>query len=233
MPVAIILAGGRGSRLKSVTSCIPKPMVEIDGKPFLAYLLNYLGAQGINEIVLSVGYRSEVITEHFQNKYGGIQIKYAIEDQPLGTGGAIRNALRFVRNKHVFIMNGDTFYPIKLATMLDFHNDKSSCITLALKYMRNAERYGTVSIDGEGKVISIEEKRYKEPGLINGGIYLIFREIFNDISLPDEFSFELDFLGKHFHKKATYGLQFDDYFIDIGVPNDYERAKTELKRIGH
>ncbi|MBE3086977.1 MAG: nucleotidyltransferase family protein [Bacteroidetes bacterium] len=233
MPVVIILAGGLGSRLRDVTSCVPKPMAEINGKPFLAYLLKFLSDQGINEIVLSVGYKSEAITEHFHDKYDDILIKYAIEDQPLGTGGAIRNALQFVKNKYVFIMNGDTLFPINLATLFDFHKSKSSCITLALKFMRNLERYGKVTIDAEGKVTGFDEKRDGESGLINGGIYLICRGVFDDISLPDKFSFEVDFLEKYYRQETTYGLPFDDYFIDIGVPQDYERAKTELKRLGY
>ncbi|MGD0098820.1 MAG: nucleotidyltransferase family protein [Acidobacteriota bacterium] len=230
MPVVIILAGGLGRRLGSLISCVPKPMAEINGKPFLAYLFKFLTGQDITEIVLSVGYKSEVIKEHFRDKYDDIAIKYATEDQPLGTGGAIRNALRFVTDEHVFVMNGDTFFPIRFATLFDFHKSKSSRTTLALKFMKNIERYGTVTINGEGRVTGFDGNRYHEAGFINGGIYLISREVFDGIELPDNFSFESDFLKKYYRQKTIYGLPFNDYFIDIGVPHDYERAKTELKR---
>jgi D-glycero-alpha-D-manno-heptose 1-phosphate guanylyltransferase len=230
MPTAIILAGGLGSRMRSIAGSVPKPMIEINGEPFLAYLLHYLGDQGINEIVLSVGYKSESITAYFGDQYGDIQIKYSFEDQPLGTGGAIRRALRIVKDKHAFIINGDTYFCINLAKLLDFHKSKYSCITIALKHMRNTKRYGKVAIDTDSKIIGIGEEVRGESSLINGGIYLISQEAFDDTNLPNRFSFEVEFLEKYHHQKTIYGLPFENYFIDIGVPLDYERAKTELKR---
>lgn len=233
MPVAIILAGGLGSRLKSLTRCIPKPMVEINGKPFLSYLIKLLSDQGIKEIILSVGYKSEAIRAYFKDRFEDVIIKYAIEDQPLGTGGAIRNAMQLINKNHAFVMNGDTFFPISLSTLLDFHHSKSSCMTLALKYMKNASRYGTVTVNAEGQIIGFDEKREGRSGLINGGIYLVCRDAFEDTNLPDIFSFEVDFLRIYYSRKALYGLQFDDYFIDIGIPQDYEESKTELKKFGY
>jgi D-glycero-alpha-D-manno-heptose 1-phosphate guanylyltransferase len=231
--VAIILAGGLGTRMRSVTRDCPKPMLLINGKPFLTYLLGFLKSQGVEEIIFSIGYKSKVIEEYFGSQYNDIMITYAVEDQPLGTGGAIRNALRFVDTKQAFIMNGDTFFPIRLSALSDFHESKSSQITLALKFMRGLERYGAVTIDAEGLVTGFHEKRNGDAGFINCGIYLICRELFDDMCLPDNFSFEVDFLRDYCLRKTMYGLPFNDYFIDIGVPHDYERAKVEFARFGN
>ena len=233
MPGVIILAGGLGNRLRSVIGGIPKSMAEINSRPFLEYLLGFLARQSIKEVILSVGYKAEAIKDHFRDQYDGMTIQYAVEDQPLGTGGAIRNALQFVKDNDIFVMNGDTLFPISLATLLKFHKSKVSCITLALKFMKDLERYGKVTIDAEGRITGFVEKQPGDSGLINGGIYIISRGVFDHISVPDRFSFETDFLEKNYRQKPTYGLPFDDYFIDIGVPFDYERAKTELKKFEH
>ena len=212
---------------------IPKPMVDIDGKPFLAYLIRHLGDQGIKEIVLSVGYRSEVITGYFRDKHDNIRINYVVEDQPLGTGGALRKALQFIETEDVFVVNGDTLFRINLAKLLSFHMSRSSCVTIALKFVEDLRRYGRVTIDTEGKVTGFHEKLAGASGYINGGIYMITRQVFDDLGLPDNFSFEVDYLEKYYRQKAFCGIPFDDYFIDIGVPSDYERAKAELKRLRH
>ena len=208
-------------------------MVIINGKPFLAYLLKYLAKQGINEVVFSVGYKSHAVVEYFGDKYAKMEIKYAIEEHTLGTGGAIKNSMPFVGHDDVFIMNGDTFFPIKLSLLYDYHVSHSSRVTLALKPMRNIERYGTVAIDARGAVTGFDEIHYHESGLINGGIYVLRRDALDDLNMPEAFSFEADYLKKYYRKEAIFGLPFDDYFIDIGVPQDYERAKAELKRIAN
>jgi D-glycero-alpha-D-manno-heptose 1-phosphate guanylyltransferase len=232
MPKAIILAGGFGTRLRCITRYVPKPMVEINGKPFLIYLIEYLSSQGINEIILSVGYRSEVIVNYFRKKCNDIKISYAIEAKPLGTGGAIRNALHFVNSKSVFVINGDTLFRIDMGTLLDFHNTKSSDLTLALKYGEELNRFGKVMIGADGRIIGFEEKVPGKSGLINGGIYLIRRSLFDNIILPEKFSFETDFLEKFYKKIRAYGLAFHNYFIDIGISPDYEKAKIDFIKSG-
>ncbi|MGI7919199.1 nucleotidyltransferase family protein [Campylobacter jejuni] len=218
---AIILCGGLGTRLKSVIKDIPKPMAPINDKPFLEFIFEYLKKQGIKEVILAVSYKYEVIKEYFKDEFLGIKIKYSIEKEPLGTGGAIKEALKIIKNE-AYVLNGDTFFGIDLSKL----KLNGSKICLALKQMNDFDRYGTVNVDGLGLVISFEEKVFKKQGLINGGIYLLDKDIFKDFALQEKFSFE-EFLQENYIKLKTRAEIFDDYFIDIGVPSDYERFKNE------
>ncbi|HED1070382.1 nucleotidyltransferase family protein [Campylobacter jejuni] len=218
---AIILCGGLGTRLKSVIKDIPKPMAPINDKPFLEFIFEYLKKQGIKEVILGVSYKYEVIKEYFKDEFLGIKVKYSIEKEPLGTGGAIKEALKFIKNE-TYVLNGDTFFDIDLSKL----KLNGSRICLALKQMNDFDRYGTVNVDDQGFVISFEEKVFKKQGLINGGIYLLAKDIFNEFDLEKKFSFE-EFLQENYKKLKTRACIFDDYFIDIGVPRDYERFKNE------
>ncbi|EAL0657799.1 D-glycero-D-manno-heptose 1-phosphate guanosyltransferase [Campylobacter jejuni] len=218
---AIILCGGLGTRLKSVIKNIPKPMAPINNKPFLEFIFEYLKKQGIKEVILAVSYKYEVIKEYFKDEFLGIKIKYSIEKEPLGTGGALKETLKFIKNE-AYVLNGDTFFDIDLSKL----KLNGSKICLALKQMNDFDRYGTVNVDKHGFVISFEEKVFKKQGLINGGIYLLTKDIFNDFALQEKFSFE-EFLQENYIKLKARAEIFDDYFIDIGVPSDYERFKNE------
>ncbi|BDL77493.1 TPA: nucleotidyltransferase family protein [Campylobacter jejuni] len=218
---AIILCGGLGTRLKSVIKDIPKPMAPINDKPFLEFIFEYLKKQGIKEVILAVSYKYEVIKEYFKDEFLGIKIKYSIEKEPLGTGGAIKEALKFIKNE-AYVLNGDTFFGIDLSKL----KLNGSKICLALKQMNDFDRYGTVNVDKHGFVMSFEEKVFKKQGLINGGIYLLAKDIFNEFDLEKKFSFE-EFLQENYIKLKTRAEIFNDYFIDIGVPSDYERFKNE------
>ncbi|WP_192801287.1 MULTISPECIES: nucleotidyltransferase family protein [Campylobacter] len=212
---AIVLAGGLGTRLRSVVQDLPKPMAPINGKPFLAFVLEYLKKQGIAEIILSVSYKYELIQEYFKDEFHGMKIHYNIEKELLGTGGAIKDALEFIQNQ-VYVLNGDTFFDVDLKKLI--LNDSKICI--ALKQMQNFDRYGTVNVDEQGIVTSFEEKVFKKQGLINGGIYLLKKDIFDEFSLEKKFSFE-EFLQENYKLLKIQTQIFDDYFIDIGIPEDY------------
>ncbi|OOY02516.1 D-glycero-D-manno-heptose 1-phosphate guanosyltransferase [Campylobacter coli] len=212
----IVLAGGLGTRLRSVVQDLPKPMAPINGKPFLAFVLEYLKKQGIAEIILSVSYKYELIQEYFKDEFHGMKIHYNIEKELLGTGGAIKDALKFVKNE-VYVVNGDTFFDIDLKKLV--LNDSKICI--ALKQMQNFDRYGTVNVDEQGIVSSFEEKVFKKQGLINGGVYLLKKDIFNEFNLEEKFSFE-DFLQENYKTLKIQTQIFNNYFIDIGVPKDYQ-----------
>ncbi|EPI3216169.1 D-glycero-D-manno-heptose 1-phosphate guanosyltransferase [Campylobacter coli] len=211
---AIVLAGGLGTRLRSVVQDLPKPMAPINGKPFLAFVLEYLKKQGITEIILSVSYKYELIQEYFKDEFHGMKIHYNIEKELLGTGGAIKDALKLVKNE-AYVVNGDTFFDIDLKKLVL----NSSKICIALKQMQNFDRYGTVNVDEQGIVTSFEEKVFKQ-GLINGGIYLLKKDIFDEFSLEKKFSFE-EFLQENYKLLKIQTQIFDDYFIDIGIPEDY------------
>ncbi|UYU14877.1 D-glycero-D-manno-heptose 1-phosphate guanosyltransferase [Campylobacter coli] len=212
---AIVLAGGLGTRLKSVVQDLPKPMAPINGKPFLAFVLEYLKKQGIAEVVLSVSYKYELIQEYFKDEFEGIKIYYNIEKELLGTGGAIKDALEFIQNQ-AYVLNGDTIFDIDLKKLV--LNDSKICI--ALKQMQNFDRYGTVKVDDQGIVTSFEEKVFKKQGLINGGVYLLKKDIFDEFDLEKKFSFE-EFLQANYKILKIQTQIFDDYFIDIGIPQDY------------
>ena len=231
---AIILAGGLGTRLRSVISDLPKPMAPVAGQPFLHYIFLYLQKQGITDVVLSVGYKSEVIKEFFGDKYAGINIRYAVENEPLGTGGGIRQAMSLI-DSDAYVLNGDTFFDVDLKDLYEFYTMRASDIALALKRMHHFDRYGTVEIGNKDRVLQFQEKRYKAEGLINGGVYVINKNLFKkveeieDTILSQRFSFEKDILEKHLLPLHDQGKEFGGYFIDIGIPEDYERAQTDFK----
>ena len=223
--IAIILAGGFGTRLQTVVKDVPKPMAEINGFPFLKYLLESLSKQGVTTVILSVGYKQKIIKDYFQNQYLNMEIIYSSEDTPLGTGGAILQALTFTKDEIVFILNGDTFFDVDLRAMSNLHKETNADITLATKKMEKFNRYGTLDIN-EGRVIGFQEKKYQEKGLINGGIYLINSKLFQAFELPSKFSFESDFLEHSLQTLFVNAFISDGYFIDIGIPEDYYHART-------
>ena len=222
---AVVLAGGLGTRLRRVVTDLPKPMAPIGNKPFLEYILKYLEKNGIKRVILSVGYKWEIIQEYFGYEFENIELIYSVEDEPLGTGGAIKKAMNQVENSQVYIINGDTFFDINLKT-LDL-KDKSKLI-LSLKHMTDFDRYGCVENDENNLVTAFTEKSYRKSGNINGGIYLASKDIFNEYDLDEKFSFE-EFMQENFKKLQISSTIFDNYFIDIGIPEDYEKAQSEIK----
>ncbi len=225
---AVILAGGLGTRVRNITEDkIPKVMLPINGKPFLLYILNYLKTQNIKDVVLCVGFKKEIIKDYFRDgrKYG-LNLFYSEEKTPLGTAGALKNAERFISSDRFLLLNGDTLFKINLDELLRFHNSKKAKISVALKYLQNTQRYGRVEINSDNAIIQFIEKGIRKQGIINGGLYLMERDV---LSLIEKFpsSLEKDVLPMLINK-GLYGKVFDEYFIDIGVPEDYERAKREL-----
>lgn len=223
---AIVLAGGFGTRLQKVVSDVPKPMAPIRNKPFLHYLLSDLQMQGIEKIVLSTGYLHEKIEEYFGANYNGLQISYSQETKPLGTGGGIKKAFEHI-NENAFVVNGDSFFNVDLQAMATFHAEQKADFTLALKPMEKVERYGTVELK-ENRITAFREKTFCENGLINGGVYITQRKVFDDANLPDVFSLETDFLAKQLEHLFVAGFISNGYFIDIGIPTDYQKAQEEL-----
>lgn len=230
---AIILAGGLGTRLREIIGEYPKPMAPINNKPFLWYLLKLLNDSGFYKVILSVGYKKEIIMDYFGTKFGKLDILYSCEDEPLGTGGAVKLALNYVSSDNIYVLNGDTYFRIDFRDLYRFHTLKEADITLALKHTSDASRYGTVRIDDSNRVIEFKEKAKDSSGYINAGIYVLrtnkLRNVLQELkSMP--LSFELDVLRNYTTDLRIYGKPFYNYFIDIGIGEDYERAKEELKR---
>ena len=225
---AIILAGGLGTRLRKVIGDVPKPMAPVNGKPFLSYLFEWLKKYPVKKIIISAGYKSESIMGYFGGSFLGIPVVYAIEEKPLGTGGAVLFALQESSYENILIVNGDTFFPIDLNRFFNNHIGSSSRLTIALKSMKEFSRYGSVECMGD-TIIKFNEKKFCPEGLINGGIYMINREFIESRELPDSFSLEKDFLEKEAGSSLLKCMTFDDIFLDIGIPEDYQRAASVLK----
>jgi D-glycero-alpha-D-manno-heptose 1-phosphate guanylyltransferase len=225
---AIILAGGLGTRLKHLIPDLPKPMAPVNGKPFLSYILEELNQHFFEHVVLSVGYKSDPIVDYYGHHYKEIGISYSIEEEPLGTGGAIKRSLGLTNSELVFVINGDTFFEIDFNQMEILHHVKKSQVTLAAKPLCNFDRYGTISIE-EGHITGFCEKQFTQKGLINGGIYLLSKSKLPITTWPDIFSFEKDFLEAAYSQQQFFAFISDGYFIDIGIPDDYARANLDFK----
>lgn len=228
-PDIIILAGGLGTRLKEQVNDRPKAMASVNGKPFVEYLLNYISKAGFQKVILSTGYLSKSIEDYFKDRYRTIDIEYAIEKEPLGTGGAIRLAAKKVTTPYFIVMNGDTMFRIDLQRFFEVHVEKLAQMTIALRNVDDASRYGQVEMNESGIITSFREKSSQSiPGLINGGIYIIKTKYFKSFNHPEKFSFENDWMQKNVQSGDFLGQVFDEYFIDIGIPEDYKRAQSEF-----
>ena len=228
---AIILAGGMGTRLKTIISDLPKPMAPIMNVPFLTYQLNYLKYFGIKKVIFSVGYLSEKIIAHYNQSFENINIEYSIEKNPLGTGGGIRMAMSNLNEDLVLILNGDSFFDLNLEQFYNLHHEQKSDFSLALRYVNNSERYGNIEFNSSNQITSfIEKNQLNQSGYINAGVYILSKKLYLQNTKPDiNFSIEKDFFEKQLNQLIIKGFEFKDYFIDIGIPEDYLKAQDDFK----
>lgn len=224
---AIVLAGGLGTRLKPVLADLPKSLAPVAGKPFLAYLLNYSRQQGIKKFIFALGYKTEQIEAFVTKNLPAGSYVFSIEEEPLGTGGAIYKASGQVSASNAIILNADTFFGVSFLNLSIIHELQKAACTLALKPMKSFDRYGVVQIEKQ-VITGFKEKKYYDQGLINGGVYALSIEPFLQKKFPEIFSFEKDYLEKEYATGRIRGLISDAYFIDIGIPEDYKRAEKEL-----
>ena len=224
---AIILAGGFGTRLRGVLDNIPKPMAAVAGRPFIEYILDILADTGIKTVILATGFRHEVIEDHLGDSFRGMNLLYSVEMEPLGTGGAILQALDRVKGETCFVLNGDTLFNIDFRILERESLKHRYPVFAALKQMELFDRYGKVETDGD-KIVSFSEKGFCERGLINGGIYVIEKSWLKLAAHGKMFSFERDILETHVTKGVLGCAVCEGYFIDIGVPEDLVRADKEL-----
>ena len=228
---AIILAGGLGTRLKTIISDLPKPMAPIMNVPFLTYQLNYLKHFGIKKVIFSVGYLSEKIIAHYNQSFENINIEYSIEKNPLGTGGGIRMAMSNLNEDLVLILNGDSFFDLNLEQFYNLHLEQKAEFSLALRYVNNSERYGNIEFNSSNQITSfIEKNQLNQSGYINAGVYILSKKLYLQNTKPDiNFSIEKDFFEKQLNQLIIKGFEFKDYFIDIGIPEDYLKAQDDFK----
>lgn len=227
---AIILAGGLGTRLREAVPDLPKCMAPVAGKPFLSYVIDHLRMQGIERFIFSLGYKWGVIEEYLQKEYSTLDYTSVIEGEPLGTGGAIHLALQKSSTENIVLANGDTLFKINLDEVAKLHKAQNAECTLTLKPMHHFDRYGVVEINDAGKILSFKEKQFYQEGFINGGIYLLNKKKFLSHSFSEKFSFEKDYLEKYDKEGNFFGSCQEGYFIDIGIPEDYNKAQIDLKR---
>ncbi len=226
---AILLAGGLGTRLRSEIGEIPKPLAPVNGIPFLQILLDFLNSNGINRVILAVGYKWEQVQHQFGEKYQGIELIYSIENTPLGTGGALKLALEKVNSKSVFVLNGDTLFSIPLQELRMAHQNNNALCSLALLYLEKNSRYGNVLLNQAHYIRQFIEKGDAGAGWINGGIYLLQKSALAGYQLNEPFSFEKDYLSKNADGKNILGVPFTAYFKDIGIPADYRQFEQDIK----
>lgn len=231
LPDIIILAGGSGSRLREAVPDLPKPMAPINNKPFLKYQLDFINSLGFKRVIFSTGYMGHVIESFFGNNYKDLDLAYAAEPHPMGTGGAIKFAFTQVKSPHFMVLNGDTMFSIDLDNFFQKHVEELAPVSVALRKVSDASRYGTVKLNKEGVITDFSEKQAQSgESLINGGIYLFASRFFKKLELPEVFSAEKDLFPELVRNEQLYGQAFDAYFIDIGIPEDYNRAQHEFLR---
>jgi D-glycero-alpha-D-manno-heptose 1-phosphate guanylyltransferase len=231
---AVILAGGLGTRLRSAVPDLPKPMAPISGRPFLEHQLDYWIAQGIEDFILSVGYKHDVITEHFGEQYRNTSLRYVIEPEPLGTGGGLLFAISQARpqNSPFLVLNGDTFFDVSLSDLSEFHFAQQSDWTFSMFRSKESDRYMSIQIAPNGEVLSLRSGA--KGGLVNGGVYLVELDsliscqfpLRNKLSLEDDLFTDMKSLGKQ-----LFGFESQGRFIDIGIPTDYFRSAEFLQPI--
>lgn len=225
---AIVLAGGFGTRLSRMVSDVPKPMAPVNGKPFLEYILLDLANSGVRHIVIAVHHMKEKIIAYFGRSFCGVCIDYSIENVPLNTGGAIKQALSLCREDRVLVINGDTFYKVPFQKIHQFAVDSGKEIVIAVKEMTDFSRYGKVDVDESGLVTAFHEKEFCAKGFINGGIYDVGRRALD--GYPDVFSMEELCFPQLLKRRQILAFPCNGYFIDIGVPEDFSKANVEFER---
>jgi D,D-heptose 1,7-bisphosphate phosphatase len=235
MPVepidTIILAGGLGTRLRGVVDDRPKALAPIGDRPFLDLLLNFLSSWGCTrKVVLATGYMGDKIeSEYARCSSYSFKICLSREERLLGTGGAIKKALAHTHTKNVLVMNGDSFTNVNLAKLLSTHAETGSDMTVVLKKMADASRYGRVNIDATGRIVGFREKDSAiGEGYVNTGIYVIKRELFEEVQKEKVLSLEKELLPA-FISRQVFGYVTRGKFIDIGVPETYRVAKAYLR----
>jgi D-glycero-alpha-D-manno-heptose 1-phosphate guanylyltransferase len=229
MKELIILAGGLGTRLRSEVPELPKCMAPVNGRPFIDFVIDYFFSQNIESFIFALGYKSDILRRHLVENYRHLSIEFTVEEEPLGTGGAIKLACSKTTGEHVFIANGDTLFKADINALTEMHLSKESQCTLTLKPMQDFDRFGRVAVDENNCVVSFDEKKYYQDGLINGGLYALDVQHFLNKNFEQKFSFEKDYLEKFARQGKFFASVQSAYFIDMGIPEDYHRAAIELK----
>jgi D-glycero-alpha-D-manno-heptose 1-phosphate guanylyltransferase len=205
-------------------------MAPVLERPFLEYQLAYLNNWGLQKVVLAVGFKSEIIKKYFRDTYRSLRLEYSVEEEPLGTGGALKMALRKTSSPYVLVMNGDTYFDVNLKRMHSDRLAKEADVIIAMSQVDDIKRFGSLEFDINKRITAFVEKGKKSgTGYVSGGVYLIRRSFLEGLDLPQSFSLEKDCFEKYHGKGKMFGMTCTSYFLDIGIPSDYIKAQHDLE----
>ncbi len=221
---AVVLAGGKGTRLRSVVPDVPKPMASVAGRPFLCHVFDMLRSKGVERIVVAIGYMGDTIRSYFGDSFQGMELVYSEETAPLGTGGAVKRALGLVRGPWAYVLNGDTYQEIDPDAFIAASCHARTKAIIGVRYVSRGDRYGTLETDDGGLITCFSEKLRDAAGLMNAGAYLMRKDAL--YGMPDIFSLEKDWLEPGAGTGMLGTARMSGGFVDIGVPEDYVRAQT-------
>lgn len=225
---AAILAGGLGTRLRPVVSDRSKVLAEVNGRPFLGWLLDFLDQSGLKNVILCTGYKGQEVEGAFGRRYGSLSIIYSWESLPLGTGGALRQALPFLRSNTILVLNGDSICDINLHEFLSAHSARCARASLALTWAEDTRRFGRVELQEDDQVIEFCEKGSPfGPGWISAGLYLLERQLIEGIPPNSVLSLEREVFPTWIPQGA-FGFKTTGRFLDIGTPESYALANREF-----
>jgi D-glycero-alpha-D-manno-heptose 1-phosphate guanylyltransferase len=227
---AIVLAGGLGLRLRSAVPDVPKILAPVAGRPFITYVLELLAANGFARAILAVGYRRELVTAALGSRFRDLPLDYAIEDAPLGTGGAVWHASAMVDGEDFFVLNGDTFVDAPFAAMEQALAEPKVDLAMAIRRVADGGRFGRVETDRD-RVVGFREKAAGGAALVNAGVALLRGDLPTRFPRTDAFSLEVDFLQRRLAELCIAAVPAASDFLDIGVPDDYARAAAVLDRL--
>lgn len=225
---AIILCGGKGTRLNEVVNDRPKPMAEINGQPFLDILIDYVSGFGFQRFILSLGYKADYVKDYYKDNGFPFEILFLRENEPLGTAGGVKQAENLVQSNPFLVLNGDSFCPVDLSQFLDFHSKKGALVSMVVTTSEEVKDFGLISLDASQRIVRFEEKKEGKKSFINAGIYLFQREVFSLIPTNTKYSLEHDIFPALVDQKF-YGYVTQEKLIDIGTPERYEQAKRILR----
>jgi NDP-sugar pyrophosphorylase family protein len=230
---AVILAGGQGTRLRSVVADRNKVLALVNDRPFITYLFDQVLAAGIRRVILCIGYKAEQLRKELGEHYRGLRVEYSVEDQPLGTGGALALAARACKTANLISMNGDSYFDVELEELWQWHQSKRAAATIQLAELPDISRFGSVTLDSESRIVRFEEKcQSSGTGLINAGIYCMCRDFFEGVKAGCRVSMERE-LFPSLVARGLFGRPGSGRFIDIGTPESYSAANAFFLALKH
>ena len=230
---AIILCGGLGKRLRPAIGTRQKTMASVNGQPFLEILLKYLLQQEVERVILCTGFQAKSVEDYFRRKNWGLTIVFSREREPLGTGGAVKQARTLVRSKNFFVLNGDSLCEISYPSLLKQHERQKALATIVAAKVSASKDFGTMVIDQANRIMRFEEKSAPNPAAayVNAGVYCFSRQIFPFFPKTKSFSLERDVFPQWpaLLKNGFVGYKIKSPFHDIGTPQRYKKAQVIFK----